>query len=102
MLDNVAEQGDGSGGWLSRVHLGCQNIGSDQAGKLPLTMLDRARKTLHLPAKPVAEPAAKPAEKAAPTKPRISPEEQRAREAADQEAKRIRAWFKGGSHGSPG
>src|SRR5690348_5587976 len=63
---------------------------SDQAGKLPLTMRDRARKTLHLPAKPAAEPAPKPAEQAAPAKPRISPEEQRAREAADQEAKRIR------------
>ena len=49
-------------------------------------MLDRPRKTLHLPAKP----AAKPAEKAAPAKPRISPDEQRAREAADQAAKRIR------------
>lgn len=53
-------------------------------------MPNRARKTLHLPAKPAAEPAAKPAEKAAPTKPKISPEEQRAREAADQAAKRIR------------
>ena len=53
-------------------------------------MPDRSRKTLHLPAKPAAEPAAKPAQKAAPAKPRISPEEQRAREAADQEAKRIR------------
>ena len=53
-------------------------------------MPDRARKTLHLPAKPAAAPAAKPAQKAAPAKPRISPEEQRAREAADQEAKRIR------------
>src|SRR5690348_14384296 len=63
---------------------------SDQAGKLPLTMRDRARKTLHLPAKPAAEPAPKPAEQAAPAKPRVSPEEQRAREAADQEAKRIR------------
>src|SRR3954453_22233480 len=59
---------------------------SDQVTKLPLTMPDRARKTLHLPAKP----AAKPAQKAAPAKPRISPDEQRAREAADQEAKRIR------------
>jgi sRNA-binding protein len=49
-------------------------------------MLDRSRKTLHLPGKPAAQPA----EKAAPAKPRISPEEQRAREAADQEAKRIR------------
>jgi ProP effector len=49
-------------------------------------MPDRSRKTLHLPAKP----AAKPAEKAAPAKPRISPDEQRAREAADQEAKRTR------------
>jgi ProP effector len=49
-------------------------------------MPDRARKILHLPAKPAAEPAAK----AAPAKPKISPEEQRAREAADQEAKRIR------------
>src|SRR5437764_4290813 len=60
---------------------------SDQeAGKLPLTMPDGSRKTLHLPAKP----AAKPTEKAAPAKPRMSPDEQRAREAADQEAKRIR------------
>jgi ProP effector len=49
-------------------------------------MPDRSRKTLHLPAKP----AAKPAEKAAPAKPRIPPDEQRAREAADQAAKRIR------------
>jgi len=49
-------------------------------------MLDRSRKTLHLPAKPAAQPA----EQAAPAKPRISPDEQRAREAADQEAKRIR------------
>jgi hypothetical protein len=57
---------------------------------MQLTMLDRPRKTLHLPAKPDAEPAAKPAEKAAPAKPKISPDEQRAREAADQEAKRIR------------
>src|ERR1700759_5444824 len=57
---------------------------------MQLTMLDRPRKTLHLPAKPAAEPAAKPAEKAAPAKPKISPEEQRAREAADQEAKRTR------------
>src|SRR6185312_4624413 len=48
------------------------------------------RKTLHLPAKLAAEPAAKLAQNAAPAKPRISPEEQRAREAADQEAKRIR------------
>src|SRR4051794_23010886 len=63
---------------------------SDHVAKLPLTMLDRPRKTLHLPAKPAAEPAPKPAEEAAPAKPRISPEEQRAREAADQEAKRIR------------
>src|SRR4051812_48712300 len=53
-------------------------------------MPDRARKTLHLPAKPAAEPAAQPAEQAAPAKPKISPDEQRAREAADQEAKRIR------------
>ena len=53
-------------------------------------MLDRSRKTLHLPAKPAAEPASKPAEKAAPAKLRISPDEQRAREAADQKAKRIR------------
>src|SRR5690242_9371722 len=53
-------------------------------------MPDRSRKTLHLPAKLAAEPAAKPVEKAAPAKLRISPEEQRAREAADQEAKRIR------------
>src|ERR1700749_247261 len=59
---------------------------SDQVAKSPLTMLDRSRKTLHLPAKP----AAKPAEQAAPAKPRISPDEQRAREAADQAAKRIR------------
>src|SRR5690242_343564 len=63
---------------------------SDQVAKSPLTMLDRSRKILHLPAKPAAEPAAKPAPKAAPAKPRISPEEQRAREAADQKAKRIR------------
>ena len=49
-------------------------------------MPDRARKTLHLPAKLAAKVAAK----VAPAKPRISPEEQRAREAADQEAKRIR------------
>jgi ProP effector len=53
-------------------------------------MLDRPRNTLHLPAKPAAEPAAKAAEQAAPAKPKISPEEQRAREAADQAAKRIR------------
>src|SRR4051812_41763882 len=53
-------------------------------------MPDGTRKTLHLPPKPVAEPAAKPAQKAAPAKPRISPDEQRAREAADQEAKRSR------------
>src|SRR3954467_5046246 len=59
---------------------------SDQVTKLPLTMPDRAQKTLHLPAKP----AARPAQKAAPAKPRISPDEQRAREAAEQEAKRIR------------
>jgi ProQ/FINO family len=59
---------------------------SDHVAKSPLTMPDRARKTLHLPAKPAAQPA----EEAAPAKPRISPEEQRAREAADQEAKRIR------------
>jgi ProP effector len=57
---------------------------------MQLTMLDRPRKTLHLSAKPAAEPAAKPAQKAAPDKPKISPEEQRTREAADQEAKRIR------------
>src|SRR3954451_5790044 len=49
-------------------------------------MPDRRRKTLHLPAKP----AAKPAEEAARVKRRISPDEQRAREAADQAAKRIR------------
>jgi sRNA-binding protein len=49
-------------------------------------MPDRSRKTLHLPAKPAAKPAAK----AAPAKPRISPDEQRAREVADQEAKRTR------------
>ena len=49
-------------------------------------MLDRPRKTLHLPAKLAATVAAK----VAPAKPRVSPEEQRAREAADQEAKRIR------------
>src|SRR3954463_6865075 len=49
-------------------------------------MPDRARKTLHLPAKPAAQLA----EQAAPAKPRISPAEQRAREAADQAAKRIR------------
>src|SRR2546421_8334557 len=59
---------------------------SDQVAKSPLTMPDRSRKTLHLPAKP----AAKPAQKAAPAKPRITPDEQRAREAADQKAKRIR------------
>ena len=63
---------------------------SDQVAKSPLTMLDRSRKTLHLPAKPAAESAAKPAEQAVPAKPRISPDEQRAREAADQEAKRVR------------
>src|SRR3954449_1884203 len=63
---------------------------SDQVAKSPLTMPDRPRKTLYLPAKPAAEPAAKPAQKAAPAKPRISPAEQRAREAADQAAKRIR------------
>src|SRR6478609_3538900 len=62
----------------------------DQVAKSPLTMLDRSRKTLHLPAKPATEPASKPAEQAAPAKPRISPDEQRAREAADQEAKRVR------------
>ena len=45
-------------------------------------MPDRSRKTLHLPAKLAA--------KVAPAKPRVSPEEQRAREAADQAAKRIR------------
>ena len=49
-------------------------------------MPDRARKTLHLPAKLTAKPAAQ----ATPAKPRISPDEQRAREAAEQEAKRIR------------
>src|SRR5689334_2571204 len=49
-------------------------------------MPDRSRKTLHLPAKL----AAKVAVKVASAKPRISPEEQRAREAADQAAKRIR------------
>src|SRR5436190_19417748 len=49
-------------------------------------MPDRSRKTLHLPAKLAAKVAAK----VAPAKPRISPEEQRAREAADQAAKRIR------------
>src|SRR3954469_23770268 len=63
---------------------------SDQVARPPLTMPDRARKTLHLPAKLAAAPAAKPAGKAAPAKPRISPDEQRAREAAEQEAKRIR------------
>src|SRR3954466_14965863 len=57
---------------------------------MQLTMLDRPRKTLHLPAKPAAELAAQPAEQAAPAKPKISPDEQRAREAADQEARRIR------------
>src|SRR4051812_23849233 len=59
---------------------------SDQVAKLPLTMPDRARKTLHLPAKLVAKVAAK----VAPAKPRISPAEQRAREAAEQAAKRVR------------
>src|SRR3954447_22667707 len=59
---------------------------SDHVAKPPRTMPDRARKTLHLPAKPAAQPA----EEAAPAKPKISPDEQRAREAADQEAKRIR------------
>src|SRR5690242_18070301 len=59
---------------------------SNQVAKSPLMMPDRARKTLHLPAKLAAKVAAK----VAPAKPRISPEEQRAREAADQEAKRIR------------
>src|SRR5690242_6034229 len=59
---------------------------SDQVAKSPLTMPDRSRKTLHLPAKLAAKVAAK----VALAKPRISPEEQRAREAADQEAKRIR------------
>jgi ProP effector len=49
-------------------------------------MPDPSRKTLHLPAKPAAQPA----EQAAPAKPKISPDEQRAREAAEQEAKRIR------------
>jgi len=49
-------------------------------------MPDRSRKTLHLPAKLAATVAAK----VAPAKPKISPEEQRAREAADQAAKRIR------------
>ena len=49
-------------------------------------MPDRSRKTLHLPAKP----ASNRAEQAVPAKPRISPDEQRAREAADQKAKRIR------------
>src|SRR3954469_8624642 len=63
---------------------------SDHVAKSPLTMPDRARKTLHLPAKPAAASAPKPAQKAAPAKPRVSPEEQRAREAADQAAKRIR------------
>ena len=63
---------------------------SNQVAKLPLTMPDRSRKTLHLPAKPAVEPAVKPAKRAAPAKPRISPEEQRAREAAEQAAKRIR------------
>src|ERR1700755_305327 len=59
---------------------------SDHVAKLPLTMSDRARKTLHLPAKLAAKVAAK----VALAKPRVSPEEQRAREAAEQEAKRIR------------
>src|SRR3954453_14676022 len=63
---------------------------SDHVAKSPLTMPDRARKTLHLPAKTAAASAPKPAQKAAPAKPRVSPEEQRAREAADQAAKRIR------------
>src|SRR4051812_38779644 len=58
----------------------------DQVAKPLLMMPDRARKTLHLPAKLAAKVAAK----VALAKPRISPEEQRAREAADQEAKRIR------------
>src|SRR5689334_25434062 len=49
-------------------------------------MPDRSRKTLHLPAKLAAKVAAK----VALAKPRVSPEEQRAREAADQAAKRIR------------
>ena len=49
-------------------------------------MQDRPRKILHLPAKPAAEPVPK----AAPAKPRIAPDEQHAREAADQAAKRIR------------
>jgi hypothetical protein len=53
-------------------------------------MPDRARKTLHLPAKPAAKPAPPAAVAPKPAKPKISPEEQRAREAADQEAKRIR------------
>src|SRR6201994_1197124 len=59
---------------------------SDHVAKLPLTMPDRSRKTLHLPAKLAAKAAAK----VALAKPRISPEEQRAREAAEQAAKRIR------------
>ena len=49
-------------------------------------MPDPSRKTLHLPAKPAAQPA----EQAVPAKPKISPDEQRAREAAEQAAKRIR------------
>src|SRR3954452_8555327 len=58
----------------------------DQVAKPLLTMPDRSRKTPHLPAKLAAKVAAK----VALAKPRISPEEQRAREAAEQEAKRIR------------
>src|SRR5690348_13846313 len=49
-------------------------------------MPDRSRKTLHLPAKLAAKVAAK----GAPAKLRVSPAEQRAREAAEQAAKRIR------------
>jgi hypothetical protein len=90
MLDNVAEQGNGNGWAAVALPPGMPEYQPDQVAKSPLTMPDRSRKTLHLPAKPAAEPAAKPAEQAAPAKPRISPDEQRAREAADQEAKRIR------------
>src|SRR5690242_18862318 len=57
---------------------------------MQLTMLDRPRKTLHLPAQPAAEPAAKPAEAAEAAKPKVSSDDQRAREAADHAAKRIR------------
>jgi sRNA-binding protein len=49
-------------------------------------MPDQSRKTLHLPAKPMPQAAAA----AEPTKPKISPDVRRARETAEQEAKRIR------------